>query len=69
MEYPILSLKWRIILAVLFPVIIILGIVLGAAIIGLVIALFGLFALFSVFTGKKIKRPTIPRLRINLIRK
>jgi len=69
MDHPIISLKWRIILAVFFPVILGLGVIFGVLLLGIGIAFFGLMALSSILTGKKIKRPTIPRLRINVVRK
>ncbi len=66
MGYPVIKLKWRIILAVFFPVIFVLGILLGAAALGIGLAFFALMALLSIFTGKQIKRPKLPRIRINL---
>lgn len=67
--YPIIALKWRVALAVLFPVILVLGAAAGIILLGVAIAFFGLIALTSMLTGKKISRPKLPRLRINVIRK
>jgi len=68
-NYPVIPLGWRIALALFFPVIFILGIFFGALILGFGIAAFIILGLFSIFTGKKIKRPKLPRIRVNIIRK
>lgn len=50
---PVLSLKWRIIIALFFPVILILGIVFGALIFGVVIVVFLIMWISSLFGRKK----------------
>jgi len=69
MGRPIIHIGLRLALALFFPVILILGLVAGAIIFGLAIALLAIMGVYSMFTGKKIKRPRIPRIRINVMRK
>ena len=65
----LIPMKWRIGLALLFPVIFVLGILFGAVILGIGIALLGIAMLSSILTGKKPKMPKLPRVRINVVRK
>lgn len=49
----ILSLKWRVVIALLFPVILIIGLVFGAIIFGIILVIFLLFYLNSLFGRKR----------------
>lgn len=49
----ILSLKWRIVIALLFPVILIIGLVFGALIFGIILVIFLLFYLSSLLGRKR----------------
>lgn len=66
---PVIPLKWRIGLALFFPVIFALGILFGAIFLGIGAALFGIAILAGIFTGKKPKLPRFPKVRINIVRK
>jgi hypothetical protein len=69
MGRPVIPMKWRITLALFFPIIFGLGIVFGAAALGILIALIAFTALIGIFSGKKPKIPKFPGLKIKVIRK
>jgi hypothetical protein len=66
---PIIPMKWRIAFALFFPLIFVLGIVFGAVILGIAIALLTLATIIGIFTGRKPKLPRIPKIKVNVIRK
>ena len=68
-DRPVIPLKWRIALALLFPLIFAIGILFGAVIFGVLIVLLIGGALLSIFTGKKPKLPKSNEIKINIIRK
>jgi hypothetical protein len=61
--------KWRIILALFFPVIFAIGIVFGAVIFGALIVILIMGTIISLISGKKPKLPKFNRIKINIIRK
>ena len=61
--------KWRIILALFFPVIFAIGIVFGAVIFGALIVILIMGTIISLLSGKKPKLPKLNRIKINIIRK
>ena len=69
MGRPIIPMKWRITLALFFPVLFGLGLVFGAVILGVAFTMIAVAVLLSIFTGRKLKRPRFPKIRINVIKK
>ena len=69
MDRPIIPTKWRIALALLFPLIFVIGILFGAVIFGALIVLLIAGALLSIFTGKRPKLPKFNKIKINIVRK
>jgi len=66
---PVIPLKYRISLALFFPILFVLGIVFGAVIFGILITMLLVAFALSIFTGKKPKLPKFPKFKINIIRK
>ena len=66
---PVIPMKWRITLALFFPVLFAVGLVFGAVIFGVLITMLLVAFALSIFTGKKPKLPRFPELKINVIRK
>ena len=66
---PVIPMKWRITLALFFPVLFGLGLVFGAVILGVAFTMIAVAVLLSIFTGRKLKRPRFPKIRINVIKK
>ncbi len=66
---PVIPMKWRITLALFFPILFILGLVFGAIILGIAFTMIAVAVLISIFTGRKLKRPKFPKIRINVIKK
>tara|TARA_Y100000310_G_scaffold167429_1_gene167174 strand:- start:101 stop:430 length:330 start_codon:yes stop_codon:yes gene_type:complete len=66
---PVIPMKWRITLALFFPVLFAVGLVFGAVILGVAFAMIAVAVILSIFTGRKIKRPRFPKIRINVIKK
>ena len=69
MGRQVIPMKYRIALALFFPVIFTVALFFGAVILGLAIAVIALLAILSIFSGKKPKLPRIPKIRINVVRK
>lgn len=69
MDRPIIPTKWRIALALFFPLIFVIGILFGAVIFGALIVLLIAGALLSLLSGKKPKLPKFNRIKINIVRK
>jgi len=67
--HQLIPMKWRITLAVFFPIIVVLGIIFGALILGLLVALLAVGTVMALVTGKKPHMPKIPKLRVRVIRK
>ncbi len=66
---PIIPTKWRVALALFFPLIFVVGILFGAVIFGALIVLLIAGALLSLLSGKKPKLPKFNRIKINIVRK
>lgn len=69
MNRSVIPTKWRIALALLFPLIFVIGILFGAVIFGTLIVILIAGALLSIFTGKRPKLPKFKRIKINIVRK
>jgi hypothetical protein len=66
---PLIPMKYRIALALFFPVVFVTAIFFGAIILGVAIAALAILTVLSIFTGKRPRLPKIPKIRINIVRK
>lgn len=69
MNMPLIPNKWRIALALFFPLIFAIGLVFGAVIFGALIVILIMGVILSIFSGKKLKLPKFNGIKINIIRK
>jgi hypothetical protein len=69
MGRPLIPMRYRVALALFFPVIFLIAIFFGALILGIAIAALAILTVLSIFTGKRPKFPKIPKIRINVVRK